>query len=125
MTKTVDKILFLFLPEIKKKEKIMSIKNFFGIKKFSPLFAEFMYFDTDEYLADSIFIKNNLRVHFYKGEFVSPDSKYIIIRCRIFIKNIDVFIKSMEELANKMLLTGHTDYVDFCNGIVGLLEENC
>ena len=102
----------------------MRTKNYIKIIRHNLLYAEFMFLDTEEYLADQIFINNGLPVHFYKEEFVNPNCDYRFIRCRIRKKYKDVFYKCMEELVNKMLLTGHSDYVDFCNTLIAFLEEN-
>ena len=52
--------------------------NFFKLEKFSLLFSYFAFVDTEEYLADQIFIKNKVRVWF-QDEYKHPDSKYIVI----------------------------------------------
>lgn len=43
-----------------------------------PFFCHYAYLDTEEYLADGLFVQARVRVHFGK-EFVHPDSEYRLI----------------------------------------------
>ena len=52
------------------------------LKKFSYSHTHFAFLDTEDYLADGLFIKNQVRVYF-GDEFVTPDSPYHIISARI------------------------------------------
>lgn len=102
----------------------MKTKNYIRIKQFSPFYAHFMFFDTADYLADDVFIKNNLPVKFSKKEMTHPEWPYKIVLCKVKKKDIDIFVKSMEDLANKMLISGYPDYINFCNTLVSFLESN-
>ena len=86
------------------------------IKTLSPFYLRFAYLDIPEYVADTIFIQNKLHVKFGK-EFKKEGNPYIIIMCKIRKKDFDKFEKSLEELERRMLLTGHTDYIEKCEEV--------
>lgn len=69
----------------------------------------FAYIDTNEFLADQIFINRKLPVKFL-SHFGRKDSKYIIVFCKVKKKDKEKFLQALKELSNKMLLMGHTDY---------------
>lgn len=69
-----------------------------------------------KYKADLIFVKNRIRVTFLKE--YKKDEKYILIMCRVKKKDSETFISCMEELKNKMILLGYTDYPEFCRNTI-------
>ena len=92
------------------------MKNFLGLDGLSILSVPYMYIDHKDYLADSLLAQNHVSVRL-GNEFSRDDSPYRIILCK-------VRKKAMESLRNKMLLFGHNDYMEFCNGIMETLEQN-
>ena len=91
--------------------------NFIKLKKFSLLFNYFIFIDTEEYLSDQIFINNRVRVWF-RDELKHPDSKYIVIFCKVRKKRATMrFIKSMAKLEEAMAWAGNNDYSDFCKNL--------
>ena len=92
-------------------------KNYLSIAQPSFWYRHFCYIDRKEYYADDLFIKHKLRVWFYK-EMHRQDTGYVIIFCKIRKCDETLFLKAMEELNNKMILLGHTDYSDFCEHIL-------
>ncbi len=46
------------------------------------------------------------------------DSKYLVVFCTVRRKDAERFIRAMEELKNKMLLIGNTDYEAFCSKFI-------
>ena len=52
------------------------------IERFSLLNAYYAYMDTDAYLADQLFIKHQVRVHF-REEYARDDSPYRVIFCHV------------------------------------------
>jgi hypothetical protein len=90
----------------------MSYKNYVLVQK--HLFrSEYIFADTEEYLADQLFKNEKIRVNFGK-EFGHKEKKYLLISCKIWNKDHDKFFTSMEKLRNKMPLIGNTDYEKFC-----------
>ena len=69
-----------------------------------------------KYKADLIFVKNRIIVTFLKE--YKKDEKYILIMCRVKKKDSETFISCMEELKNKMILLGYTDYPEFCRNTI-------
>ena len=99
------------------------MKNYIQIIKFSLLYYYFMYIDTKDYLADDLFINENINVK-YRGEFRRKDEKYIIVECKVRKNSVNKFLEIMEKFKNKMLLFGYNDYEKFCNEIFKYLKEN-
>lgn len=94
----------------------MELINCKPISKFSLLNAYFIFVDTNEYLADGLFIKHQVRVHF-GPEFSKPDSQYRIITCHVRKRDIHKFHAALQELQSKMIFLGYTDYADACSKI--------
>jgi hypothetical protein len=83
----------------------------------------FVYIDHEQYYADDLFIKNNLNVKI-KNEMKHPELDYRIIFVKVPKKQKDLFIKCMEELNNKILLSGCNDYNNICNSIITKIKNN-
>ena len=87
----------------------------------------YVYFDTDDYLADSIFVRNKIKVC-YGHEWTKEGEPYRMIECKIQKKNKARFEESFKEVINKMHLTGHTDYEGYCKKMIksfkGYANEN-
>lgn len=89
----------------------------------SFLNTHFVFFDTEDYLADGLFIKHQVKVHF-GHEYVHPDSPYRAILCYVRRRDEAKFLSAIEELPNKMLLCGHTDYLDVCQAMWQEIQED-
>jgi len=87
------------------------MKNYVKIEKKSLLFNYYAYIDTEEYLADKVFIQEKLRVFFGKtGR--KQDSQYVVILCKVWKKDAEKFVRAMEKLYNKMILLGYGECVN-------------
>lgn len=86
------------------------------LDQISLRYVHFAIIDTADYLADQLFIRHHVRVSFGK-EFAAPDMLYRIIFCRVRKRDMVAFLSAMEELPNKMLLCGYTDYLDNCRAL--------
>ena len=75
--------------------------------------SEYIFADTEEYLADQLFKNEKIRVNFGK-EYGHTEEKYLLVSCKIWNKDQGKFFKAMEKLRNKMPLVGNTDYEEFC-----------
>ncbi len=84
-------------------------KHCMKLSKFSLLYRYFVFMDTPQYLADQLFIKHQVRVHFME-EYGKTGSPYLVIFCKVLKRDEDKFLAALKELPNKMLLLGHTDY---------------
>lgn len=86
-----------------------------------PFREKYAYIDSVEgYEADQVFAQNKISVFFGKS-MARPEDKYGFIYCSIWKKDRERFKKALEELANKHILKGNTDYPAFCEEIIGLL----
>ena len=90
--------------------------NFWKLKDFRPFSVLYAYIDHESYLADALFIQEQISVRFPQ-EMVKNGEKYHVIFGRVRKKDYKKFEKALEKLPGKMLLCGHTDYSDFCNDI--------
>lgn len=82
----------------------------------------FRYIEVQEegnrYLADQLFIKHQVRVHF-REEYVRDGSPYRVIFCHVRKRDQERFLAALNELPGKMMLLGYTDYLDACHAIWG------
>ena len=99
------------------------IGHYWKLKRFSLFYSYFAYLDTDEYLADMLFHDHEVRVH-YGAEYARKDSPYLMIFCKVRKRNEDAFIAALEELPNRMLLLGHTDYLNYWDHLVEEVEKS-
>jgi hypothetical protein len=86
------------------------------LNRFSFFNTYFAFLDTENYLADGLFIKHQVRIYF-GDEFVKPDFPYRIIFCHVRKWDKERFHAAMSELPNKMLLCGNVDYLDACTHV--------
>lgn len=86
------------------------------IDRLSMLYNYYAFLDTGAYLADQLFIMHQVRVHF-REEYARDGSPYRVIFCRVRKRDQKRFVAAMEELPNKMLLLGYTDYLEACHTI--------
>lgn len=91
----------------------MPYKNYVELQKFSLLYQHICFVDSAEHLADGVFAHNQITVRF-GAEAVREDSEYRFIFCKIHKRDKTIFLKSMEELKQKMFIMSHADYEDFC-----------
>lgn len=96
--------------------------NYWTIRKFSLLYSYYAIIDTTDYLADQLFVKNEVRVWFGQ-EYICPDGPYCVIFCKCRKRDTGAFESAMNELPRKMLLRGHTDYIQFCEGLKNKILE--
>ena len=91
----------------------MRYNNFIPIEKFSFRYKYFFFIDTKSYLADALFIKYKVRVWF-KQEYCKEKNEFVFIFCKVRKNDVEKFTNALEELKDKMLLLGHSNYQDFC-----------
>ena len=91
---------------------------FFKIRKRKIVY---LYLDSKEFLADSLFNKRNIKVDIV-SHFVNNKEKYIFVLCEIKNKDEKQFEAVMEELKNKMALYGNVDYEEHCKRIMGKIK---
>ena len=88
------------------------------IDRRSLLYTYFAFLDTEAYLADQLFLKHQVRVHFCE-EYVRGDSPYRAIFCHVRKRDEERFLSALAELPDKMMLLGYTDYLDACKALWG------
>ena len=90
--------------------------NYFVFKE-SRFTTRIGYVDIKDHMADDFFESCNFPIVFYKKEAQRPGSDYCIVFCCVPTKRMDEFREIMQDMTLKMLLTGHTDYMEFCNNL--------
>ena len=98
------------------------VQNYIRLKTRSPFSRQYMFIDSSEYLADNLFCGHQVPVKFGK-EMVNKDTKYVIISCKIHKRYEEQFVEALQELPNKMLLFGHTDYIEYCKKFFDMLND--
>lgn len=100
---------------------IPSMNNCFEMRGWPFLFKQFAYVDTGDYLAEPLFERSRLKIRIL-GEMKKQGTKYRMILCRIRSSQVSDFLDCMKILERKMLLSGHTDYSDFCADLKHALD---
>ena len=100
----------------------MNKEMYLKIRKPSLRYDYFLFFDTPEYLADQLFIKQKVRVWF-KQEYAKEGSPFLAIFCRVKKKDSAKFLAALDALKNKMILCGYPEYEAEVQKMIRHLEE--
>ena len=100
----------------------MNKEMYLKIRKPSLRYDYFLFFDTPEYLADQLFIKQKVRVWFDK-EYAKEGSPFLAILCHVKKKDSAKFIAALDALKNKMILCGYPEYEAEVQKMIRHLEE--
>lgn len=98
-----------------------SNRNFWRLNKPSLRYAYYAFLDTEDYLADQLFISHKVDVKFLQ-EYGKENSPYVVIMCRCRKQDVESFEAALAELPNKMLLLGFKDYLNVWEEMAGLAE---
>jgi len=93
-----------------------------SLERFSLFYDHFAFVDTKDYLADGLFIKHKVPVVF-GDEFARSDSSYLVIFCKCRKKYTNALMAALQELPNKMMICGFSDYPQFCEKLKADFEE--
>lgn len=100
----------------KKIDEERNTKNYFRFTDFSLIFRHYAYIDVADYYADEYLKQRKIFVVFGK-EATHPDHGYRVIFCKVPKWQEHKFEMAMEELKHRMLICGHTDYLEFCGDL--------
>lgn len=100
----------------------MNKEMYLKIRKPSLRYDYFLFFDTPEYLADQLFIKQKVRVWFNQ-EYAKEGSPFLAIFCRVKKKDSAKFLAALDALKNKMILCGYPEYEAEVKKMIRHLEE--
>ena len=100
----------------------MNKEMYLKIRKPSLRYDYFLFFDTPEYLADQLFIKQKVRVWFNQ-EYAKEGSPFLAIFCRVKKKDSAKFLAALDALKNKMILCGYPEYEAEIQKMIRHLEE--
>lgn len=92
------------------------------IRKPSLRYDYFLFFDTPEYLANQLFIKQMVRVWFDQ-EYAKEGSPFLEILCHVKKKDSAKFFAALDALKNKMILCGYPEYKAEVQKMMRHLEE--
>lgn len=76
--------------------------------------THYFYLDKEPWIADRIFIRHNLRVHFSKS-LIRRGFRYTLAHIWVWKKNERVIDQCMRELYRDSLLMGRDDYPEACD----------
>lgn len=85
----------------------------------SLVYNFYLYFDSVSHLADRLI--PGIRIQ--KQEYAHPEYKYHMIVCQVTKSDSKHIITALDQLPEKMLLCGYTDYIDFCQNQLQLLKK--
>ncbi len=94
-----------------------NMEHFIRLKNFLGLPNGFMYIDTRQFLADSLFYKRHIYPK-YNGHMAKDGEKYIMVFIKVKRKDLKLCEEALNELKDKMLLCGYNDYEEHCHNLV-------
>ncbi|MBR1748798.1 MAG: hypothetical protein IJ743_03275 [Bacilli bacterium] len=101
------------------------VKNYLKLKKSNALYSYFYYLDIWDRMGDRIFATHGLNVKITDDNGLgAEEEEYQLAEVRVRRKDEEELIKAFSEFSNKMLLTGHTDYDEYSEGIIQFFEED-
>lgn len=103
-------------------EGLLRDKLYWTIEKFSLRFDYFVFFDTEPYLADQLFIRHQVRVWF-DSEFRKDGSPYVAIFCHVKKKDALRFLEALDELKKSMIICGHPNYENEISCVMEQMED--
>lgn len=92
------------------------------LRKLSLRYNYFLFFDTAEYLADQLFIKQMIQVWF-DMECEKKGSPFRAILCHVKKKDTAKFLAALDALKDKMILCGYPEYEAEVQKMMCYLEE--
>ena len=103
----------------------MATKNYLKLNKSNRVYSYFYYVDIWNRMGDRIFDSHGLTVKITDDKGLgAEEEEYQLAEVRVRRKDEEELIKAFSEFSNKMLLTGHTDYEDYSEGIIQFFEED-
>lgn len=100
----------------------MSSKNYIEIKSVLPWRHNFMYVDTEDYLADQLFIYEKVRIKF-KSEYGKNESKYIFIFASCKARDWLRVKKALSKLSIRMFIFGYRDYESVSSSMISKIDK--
>lgn len=99
------------------------LKNYYKLQNPSFFKFQYVFLDSEDYLADQLFIKYKVTVDF-GDEYVKENSPYHVIFCKIRKRDEKKFLDALSEMYDKMLLMGYKDYQEVCDNFIRVVEKN-
>ena len=100
------------------------MRNYVKIEKKSLLYNYYAYIDTADFLADSIFMQEKLRVFFGKtGR--KQDSQYVVVLCKVWKWDAEKFVRAIEKttVSEMQIVLGRALFSSLVIGIITLLKD--
>ena len=95
----------------------MKRRKYSGTGNSPAEFCRFAYYDTDKYLADFLFARENVAVE-VEGEFTNGQDPYRIIRCRVPREQREAFLRAVDRLPDWLAYVGRKDYDAYCLSVL-------
>ena len=86
----------------------------------------YLYIDTESYLADNFFIRNNVNIKFLKKEIniTKYNQRYNILFVKIPKQQEELFIECMNKLNDKMISLELVGYNEVCEDLILYANTN-
>lgn len=91
------------------------------IQSRSPFSYTFTYLDAIDFCSNDIFKNNGIRIK-TKEILISNTEDFVVIMCKVKKKDLLIFLKCMEELERKIMITNHPHYLETCEKMQQLFE---
>ena len=103
----------------------MKGRNYITLRGATLGFVEFMYVDVPEHLIDRCLIAERIVGYFRDGEYRHTNwPGYCLCFCKVRKKNVEKMKTALDNLWDRMLLLGHSDYPETCEGIFDTFSKN-
>ena len=101
----------------------MATKNYLKLAKSNRVYSYFYYVDIWDRMGDRIFDNHDLKVKL-TDDIDDGVADYQLVEVRVSKKDEKELISAFSDFSNRMLLTGHVDYDEYCEEIVPFFEED-
>ena len=89
------------------------ICNYMKLQKFSLFYAHYIFVDSQEHLADALFLSQGIQIHWGK-EFAKPGISYRFRFCKVRKRQEKQFLEALQKLQDDMPLSQYLEYASFC-----------
>ena len=102
----------------------MAEKNYIKLPIKSLFYYKYTYVDARKNrIGDRIFEKHKIDVKVWVEQDDGEHNEYQMANCKVRKKDEEELLKAFAEFKDTMLLLGHTDYEEYCSGIIPFYEE--
>ena len=83
------------------------------IKTYNPFKYTYVYLDSNDYISNTIFKKNNMSIKISDIK-KKEQTNYFLIICKFWKKDLNKFFKSMNDLQKRLMIIDKDNYCEIC-----------